>query len=182
MASLKRLAQKMTKAVTYGVRYETGEVRGLGGIDYFLTQSGANTLAVTGTPTASDVDTLIQTILEKTGEAGELTLTLNGKWAPVIRAWNNRTMGVKDTAIGGTVKEYISAIGITLPVIFDNTKPQNKIYIEDMSRIALIPLADRVARFEEKRKDRDGTYVPLTGEYTLEVRNATEAHGAIIIS
>ena len=91
-------------------------------------------------------------------------------------------MQVTDVSIGGTVKEYISSTGQVVNVQFDNSRPMNKIYFEDVSRISMIPLTGRQAQFGDFQTNRDGVYRPLTAEYTLEVRNAKEAHGTIIIS
>lgn len=182
-AALKRIAQKMTRASIYGIRYENGKARGLGGINYYLAeQAGANVLAVTGNPTAEDFDKVVNSIIDKAGETGELNIVVHGKWAPTIRGFNSRTMQVTDGSIGGAVKEYITSTGKVIPVTFDNTRPQNTIYFEDWSRIAMVPLNGRAAFIDEEQKNRDGKYRPITGEYTLEVRNAKEAHGAIVIS
>lgn len=182
-AALKRLAQKMTKAITKGIRYENGKARGHAGINYYLAeQAGANVLAVVTTVTALDFDTMVNGILDKSGETGDLHIVVHGKWAATIRGFNSRTMQVTDTSIGGAVKEYITATGKVIPVIFDNTRPQNTVYFEDWSRIAYVPLNGRAAFIDDEQKDRDGKYRPITGEYTLEVRNAKEAHGAIVIS
>lgn len=182
-AALKRLAQKMTRASRYGVRYENGKARGHAGINYYLVeQAGANVLSVSTTVTASDFDTMVNSILDKSGETGELHIVIHGKWAPTIRGFNSRTMQVTDVSIGGAVKEYITSTGKVIPVEFDNTVPQNTIYFEDWSRIAYVPLNGRSAFIDDEQKDRDGKYRPITGEYTLEVRNAKEAHGAIVIN
>lgn len=100
-AALKRMAQKMTRASIYGVRYENGKARGLGGINYYLVeQAGANVLSVSTTVTATDFDAMVSSILDKSGETGELNIVVHGKWAPTIRGFNSRTMQVTDGTIG----------------------------------------------------------------------------------
>ena len=125
---------------------------------------------------------MILEIEKKCGETGELAIVLHGAHAPMIRAFNSRTMGITDTSVGGAVNEYISAMGKVVPIVWDNQRPRNKIYFEDASRISYMALNGSQAQILEDQKGRDGTYRPIIAEYTLEVRNAKEAHGCIIIN
>lgn len=182
-SAMKRLAQKMSKSIIFGSRFESGTIRGSGGLDYFIaTQAGANLLAVSGNATAADFDAMILEIEKKCGETGDLAIVLHGAHAPMIRAFNSRTMGITDTSVGGAVNEYISAMGKVVSIVWDNQRPRNKIYFEDASRISYMALNGSQAQILENQPGRDGTYRPIIAEYTLEVRNAKEAHGCIVIN
>lgn len=182
-ACLKRVAQKYTKSVFGGFRSENGKRRYMGSIDQFLRrQVGANTLGVTTTFTADNFETMLNTISKKIGEVGDIEINLNPKWGATIRSFNTRALGLSDKGVGGEATEYHSIGGRVIKVNYDDNIKPNVVYFMDMSRAAIIALPGRRAFFGDYQTTGDYIRRPFTSEVTLELRNAKEAHGCIVIS
>lgn len=182
-ALLKRVSQKYTKSVLRGFRYEAGKKRYMGSIDHFLRRQGsANTLGVSTTFTADNIETMLNTISQKIGEVGEIEIWLNPKWGGTIRGFNTRTLGLNDKGVGGSATEYHSVGGRVIKVNYDDNILPTVVYFLDMTRVALIALPGRRAFFGDYQINGDFVKRDFTSELTLELRNAKEAHGCIVIS
>lgn len=182
-ALLKRVSQKYTNSVLRGFRSESGKKRYMAGIDHFLRRQGsANTLGVSTTFTATDIETMLNTISKKIGEVGDVEIWLNPKWGATFRALNTRALGLNDKGIGGAATEYHTVAGRVVKVNYDHNILPNVLYFLDMSRTALIALPGRKAFFGDYQVDGDYVKRDFTSEITLELRNGKEAHGCIVIS
>lgn len=77
---------------------------------------------------------------------------------------------------GFTVEEFVSDLGVNLRVIVDRWVPNDVCIVGDSSKIKVMPLAGRAFFLEKLGKTGDSDDWQIVGEYTMEVRNASEAH------
>ena len=77
---------------------------------------------------------------------------------------------------GFTVEEFVTDLGMNLRVVVDRWVPSDVALVLDSSKIKLMPLTGRSMFLEKLAKTGDFEPWQIVGEYTMEVRNAAEAH------
>lgn len=77
---------------------------------------------------------------------------------------------------GFTVEEFVTDLGVNLRVVVDRWVPSDVALVLDSSKIKLMPLQGRAFFLEKLAKTGDAENWQIVGEYTMEVRNAAEAH------
>lgn len=75
---------------------------------------------------------------------------------------------------------FITDLGYELPIVIDRFASDDKIYILDKSRLALIPMAGDAWHLEKMAKTGRSQKWQLSGQYTLEMRNPDKCHGMVI--
>jgi len=77
---------------------------------------------------------------------------------------------------GYTVEEFVSDLGMNLRIVVDRWVPNDVAMVLDSSKIKIMPLRTRAFSLEKLAKTGDSNDWQIVGEYTMEVRNAGEAH------
>lgn len=77
---------------------------------------------------------------------------------------------------GYTVEEFVTDLGWNLRVIVDRWVPKDVALVLDSSKIKILPLKGRAMFLEKLGKTGDSNDWQILGEYTMEVRNAAQAH------
>lgn len=77
---------------------------------------------------------------------------------------------------GFTVEEFVTDLGVNLRVVVDRWVPSDVAIVLDSSRVKIMPLQGRAFFLEKLAKTGDAENWQIVGEYTMEVRNAAEAH------
>jgi hypothetical protein len=77
---------------------------------------------------------------------------------------------------GYVVQEFITDLGVSLRVVLDRWMPADTAIVIDSSRVKIMPMAGRSVFVEKLAKTGDSDNWQIVGEYTMEVRNANEAH------
>ena len=77
---------------------------------------------------------------------------------------------------GYTVEEFVTDLGINLRVVVDRWVPNDVALVLDSSKVKLMPLKGRAFFLEKLGKTGDSEDWQIVGEYTMEVRNAAQAH------
>lgn len=77
---------------------------------------------------------------------------------------------------GYTVEEFVSDLGMNLRIVVDRWVPSDVAMVLDSSKIKIMPLRTRAFALEKLAKTGDSNDWQIVGEYTMEVRNAAEAH------
>ena len=77
---------------------------------------------------------------------------------------------------GYTVEEFVTDLGWNLRVVVDRWVPNDVMLVLDSSRIKILPLKGRAFFLEKLGKTGDSNDWQIVGEYTMEVRNASQAH------
>lgn len=77
---------------------------------------------------------------------------------------------------GFTVEEFVTDLGWNMRVVVDRWVPNDVCLVLDSSRLKIVPLRTRAFFLEKLGKTGDSNDWQIVGEYTLECRNAAEAH------
>lgn len=72
---------------------------------------------------------------------------------------------------------FLSDLGKEMPVVVDRWIPKDKLFILDRSRMSLRPMAGDQWHLEKMAKTGRNEKWQLSGQYTLELRNADKCHG-----
>jgi len=82
--------------------------------------------------------------------------------------------------VGYYRNKFITDLGYELPVVIDRFASEDKIYILDRNRMSLIPLQGDQWHMEKMAKTGRSDKWQLSGQYTLEFRNAGKCHGMVV--
>jgi hypothetical protein len=74
---------------------------------------------------------------------------------------------------------FLSDMGVEMPVVLDRWTPEDKLIILDRSRISLRPMAGDAWHMEKMAKTGRNEKWQLSGQYTLDLRNADACHGML---
>ena len=78
--------------------------------------------------------------------------------------------------VGRFVTQFMTDLGKPMDIVVDRWIPKDTIMLLDPSRITVVPLANRAFGIEPTAKTGDAIKRQIIGDYTLECRNALEAH------
>jgi hypothetical protein len=154
-------------------------LRTMGGIREFLSQVGGNVVPRTGAPSALDaarVNALFRLAWNKgaepsvgVGPADQILkfATMNQDF--VRYAPSDRMRGL-------FVERFLTNLGHEIELHIDRWMQDGEFMIIDPKRMKLMPLKGRNWQLQPLAKVGDGQRALMVGEFTLEVRNAKEAH------
>lgn len=179
------LAREMNMNAIYGIRQApSAGVPGMsGGLLSFLDQAGGNAVDAAG---GALTKTMLNDALEAAfnSGAGELVIVTSPHQARKITGLDTYYRTTRsDTTTGFAVMEYmgdIAGANQASKIVVDPNYPTKRIDFVDPSRLALVPLRGR-AMSDEDATPNGADYVSrrVLGEYTLEVKNALQAHAVV---
>ncbi len=178
---LRELKRELDRTMIMGVRAagdDSSTVYGtMGGVINFIDIIGGvnrNVTAETLTPS------VINTMAKQCYDAGGMPdiILVGGTQKQKISAFDQefRRSTLDSTRAGFTVDEFVSDLGWNLRVIVDRWVPVDVCLVLDSSKIAVMPLQTRAFFLEKLAKTADSNDWQIIGEYTMEVRNASQAH------
>jgi hypothetical protein len=74
---------------------------------------------------------------------------------------------------------FLSDMGVEMPIVLDRWMVGDMIMLLDRSRVALIPLQGDAWHMEKMAKTGRSEKWQISGQYTLELRNADKCHGLL---
>jgi hypothetical protein len=77
---------------------------------------------------------------------------------------------------GQYVTQFLSDLNVVVDFVVDRWVPQDVALLLDTSRIQVVPLQGRGFGVQEIAKTGDSDKAQIIGDYTLEIRNALQAH------
>ena len=183
--AIEKITRRMNNAIIFGRRVlRTKTERGtMGGILYFLKQPGGNVINAAGSDlTRKLLNDTIEKIYLKGGSPD--LIVCNTTQARKISAFNanNITIQREDQTAGNFVARFVADLpaGVITTIVVDTNFPKDKIAILDTSRLRLVPLAgSTLTDFDATPNGADFIARRILGEYTLEVKNAKQAHGVL---
>lgn len=130
---------------------------------------------------------LVNSLLYKIYDAGGLDETadpiilVGPKQQRVIAAWEKELRRVEqgERQVGYYRDVFMSDMGVELPVVLDRWVPADHLVVVDRSRIWLRPMQGDNWHLEKMAKTGRNETWQLSGQFTLEVRNADACHGLI---
>ena len=187
-----QLEMEINHGAIYGRRYadtaDPSVPRTLGGVIYFIDQVDGN---IHDASSAELSTTMMNDLLEQIAkDGGQPNLILAGtKQARKISSFN-LTSGsapivrtrMTDSRTGSAVYEFVGdlPLGMIETIVVDVNFPDDKLMFLDTRKLALVPMENRgLSDFDATPTGADFTARRILGEYTLEVRNAKQAHGLI---
>lgn len=180
---LRELKRELDRTCIMGARAASDVVDGtygtMGGvIDFvgFIEASGGNTSGTVETLTASVLNTMAKQVYD---DGGTPDIVLVGgiqkqKISSFDQEYRRSTMDSRRS--GYTIDEFVSDLGMNLRVVVDRWVPNDVCMVLDSSKIKIMPLKGRAFFLEKLAKTGDSNDWQIVGEYTMEVRNAKEAH------
>lgn len=150
--------------------------RSMGGLIEFLSQSGGNSVTTSETLNEGILDDLYNLAFEDGGDPS--LLVVNQKQMEVISGFNADKIRVAPGAgMAGTfVTKYMTKLGKELDILLDRWVPDDTVMLLDPTRLAVVPLRGRQFGMSPIAPTGDAQKRQILGDYTLEVRNATQAH------
>lgn len=152
----------------------------MGGLIEFCSQSGGNV-----TTTAEDLTEAVTNALHKdiwddaSGAIGNGFILVGGPLKRVISTFDApyRRSDFSTKVAGFVVEKFITDLGYELDVIVDPWMPDDVMIIGDLERVKLGALRGDNMRVEPLAKTGRTLEAMVTGQYTMEVRNAKQAFG-----
>lgn len=179
---LMEVAHQLEKALINGVKYESGQVRQMNGVRKFI-QTHVLDASADGQAalTLDDINQLAQDIYEAGGFKGgsQHVLMVPAKQKVVISNLEADKLRLtqQENFRGQVVDTIVTDFG-RFPVILNNNLDPNEVFMIDLNRIQIRPLAGREFFHEYLGKKGDYVTGQIVGEYTLEFKQE-KAHGRI---
>lgn len=178
---LRELKRELDRTMIMGVRAATdasATVYGtMGGVINFIDIIGATNRNVTAeTLTPSVINTMAKQVYDAGGMPD--ILLVGGVQKQKISAFDQefRRNTIDSKRAGYTVEEFVTDLGWNLRVVVDRWVPTDVALVLDSSKINVMPLQGRAFFLEKLAKTADSNDWQIIGEYTMEVRNASQAH------
>ncbi len=181
---LMELLTELSRAVISGVKSASGGsdsvYRSMGGLIEFLNVSGGNIDSDAEDISVDVINDMAQQIYDDGGMNMGSTpvLVCNQVQMRKISKFDaDKIRTVPGTRVAGTyVTQFMTDLGVVLDIVTDRWMPKDTVSITDLSRVKVVPLAGRAFGTQDIAKTGDAIKKQLLGDYTLEVRNATQAH------
>jgi len=173
------LSHRLEKAIINGIKYESGQVRQMGGIRSFIETNVTD--AQGSTLDMEMINDLAQDIYSKGGFRGgtQHVVLVPAKQKRALSALDENKVIIQrnDNVRGQVVDSLVTDFG-QFPIILDDNLEANELMIVDINRVSIRPIRDREFFHEFLGRQGDYTTGQIVGEYTLEFRQE-KAHGRI---
>lgn len=178
---LRELKRELDRTCIMGVRAPNdvdGSTYGtMGGVIDFIGFIGAGNVNGTAeTLTPSVVNTMAKQVFDDGGMPD--LLVVGGVQKQKISLFDQefRRSTLDSRRSGYTVEEFVTDLGWNLRVVVDRWVPNDVALVLDSSKVKIMPLTGRSFFLEKLAKTGDSNDWQIVGEYTMEVRNAAQAH------
>ncbi len=178
---LRELKRELDRTAIMGVR-PSGDVSGtvyggMGGVINFIDIIGATNRNVTSeTLTPSVLNTMAKQVYDAGGMPDMVLVggTQKQKISQFDQEYRRSTLDSRGA--GFTVEHFVTDLGQNLRVVVDRWVPVDVALVLDSSKLSIHPLQGRAFFLEKLAKVGDSNDWQIVGEYTMEVRNASQAH------
>jgi hypothetical protein len=149
--------------------------RSMAGIIEFASQSAGNVTTTSEAISPAVLNAMAKQIWDDGGSPD--FILVGGKQKRAISAFDQayRRSSYDTRSAGFVVDRFISDLGYEMEVIVDPWVPDDVCVMGELGKIRLMPLQNDAMRVEELAKTGRSHKAQVTGQYVLEVRNATQA-------
>lgn len=149
--------------------------RSMGGIIEWANQATGNLNTTSEALTLGVVNAMAKQIWDDGGYPN--FILVGGKQKRQISTFDQSARrSVYDTTVAGyVVDKVLTDLGFVLDVIVDPWMPDDTAIVGDLNKIRVLPLRGSAMRAEDLAKTGAASKSQIYGEYTCEVRNATQA-------
>jgi len=138
---------------------------------------------VSGALTVAAINALLYKIWDAGGldETADPIMVVGGAQQRVISTFDKELRRVEqgERQVGYYKNVFLSDMGIELPVVLDRWMNSDMLLVLDRSRVALRALQGDAWHMEKMAKTGRSEKWQISGQYTLEVRNADKCHGLL---
>jgi len=180
---LKEIKRELDINAIHGIRAADAggdaSYRSFGGLIEFVSAAGGNSLDASAAElTETRLINLMEDIYEDGGLDAPCAILCNSFQKRKISAFwkENRRMDQGGGTVGAVVDTFECDFGV-VNVMLERHMPADAILIIDPKRVKLMPLPLSEMSTRELPKTGLALKREIVGQYTLEIRNATEAHG-----
>jgi hypothetical protein len=190
--------RQLDMAVISGVAYASGastkspdvEYRTMQGIikyirDYDMDNTNEDDLVtnVAGALTIEGLNGLLYKIFDAGGldEMSDPIIVVGGYQQRVIASWEKELRRVEqgERQVGYYRDVFMSDMGKEFPVVMDKWVPKQNLIVLDRARVSLRALVGDAWHMEKMAKTGRSEKWQISGQYTIEVRNADKCHGLL---
>jgi hypothetical protein len=151
-------------------------LRSMGGLTWFLSQSGGNYVSTGTTFSEAAVNAAVKSVWDDGGDPTHLILPA-GHIQTLVASQQNRIRITQDERRAGNyVTHFLSDVGIELEIVPERFMHNSQMIVTDASRLAYMPLGGRQLTSKPLGLQGDYQSWDIVGEYTCEVREYLKAH------
>jgi len=176
---LQELERELDTAIIRGIKSaDTGSdtsIRSMGGILEFASQSNGNVTTTTEALSMDVINAMAEQVWNDGGTPNFVLVSGTGKRTISTFDQAYRRADYNSNTAGYVVERIITDMGFVLDVIVDPAMPTDTIVIGDLGLINVVPLQNDAMRAEDLAKTGRSYKGQVTGQYTVEFRNAKEA-------
>lgn len=181
---LKEIMRSLDSSIINSIRSASegsdSDYSSMAGLIEWVSQSSGNVTTTAEDLTESVVNALFKNIWDDSGGAMSRGFILvGGALKRVISTFDQayRRTTTDSRRAGFTVEQFLTDLGFELEVIVDPWMPNDMLIIGDLDRIKVGPMRGDAMRVENLAKTGRMLEAMVTGQYTMEVRNATQCFG-----
>lgn len=176
MELMRELDNSIVQSYISSVAGSDSVYRTMKGLIEWLRTSGGNSRSNAETLTEDVINDMYRDAYDDGGDPS--LLAVNQKQMEVISGFNaDKIRIVPGVNMAGTfVSHFITDLGKELEIVLDRWIPNDTAMVLDPSRISVMPLRSRGFGISPIAPTGDAIKRQILGEYTVEVRNPTEAH------
>lgn len=150
--------------------------RSMSGLIEFLTAANGNSNAADEVLSPTVINDMVQQIYDDGGTPNVIACS-QGQMRKISAFDADKVRYVPGQGpTGRYVTQFLSDLGVVLDVIIDRWIPPDTVMILDTTRLAVVPMASRSFGIQEIAKTGDAWKRQILGDYSLECRNALQAH------
>jgi hypothetical protein len=155
--------------------------RTMGGLRYYLTQSGANYVSTGYTTVTEDlINYMCRKIVNKNGKLDNqrgIIACSPGNAEVIADIWKDKIqINREDTVRGTQVKSIVTKLGFTLDIVWDINIRTSDLFILNTSKIEIAPLQGRAWFVKKYDNGKDGQSSRVIGEWTMRVWDSLKDH------
>jgi hypothetical protein len=181
---LKEIMRSLDSSIINSIRSATEgsdtDYSSMGGLIEFASQSTGNVDITAANLNEAVVNALYKLIWDKaSGTMSRGFLLCGGALKRVISTFDQayRRTDFDTRTVGFTVEKFLTDLGFELEIIVDPWMPADTIVVGDLDAIKVGPLKGDSMRVENLARTGRLIEAMVTGQYTMEVRNATDKFG-----
>lgn len=178
---LKEIARELDDTIINGIRSASApsdSIYGtMAGLWEFVSAAGGNSVTTAEDLTENVVNELYKKIWDDAGGVEQGFILVGGALKRVISTFDQayRRMDFDSRAAGFVVERFLTDLGAELTVIVDPKMMDDVLIMGDLSKVKVGPLQGDAMQLEELAKTGRTLEYMVSGQYTLEVRNATKS-------
>jgi hypothetical protein len=176
---LQEIERELNTAIVRGIKSADGgsdtSLRSMGGILEFSSQSGGNVTTTAEALSMDVVNAMAEQVWNDGGTPNFILVSGTGKRTISTFDQAYRRADYSTATAGYVVDRLITDMGFVLDVIVDPSMPRDAAIIGDLGLINVMPLQGDAMHAEDLARTGRSSKGMVSGQYTVEYRNAKEA-------